>query len=487
MKKQDQLFFLIKSLSKKEKNNFRKRNSSNKNLIKLFDAIDSQEFYDVNQIKELFKNTKFIKQLHVTKNYLIKEILSSLRQDNSSISVSMKLNNLLTEIELLFKRELFDQCLFQIKKAEILANNYEKFNYSILILDWKRKLYLHQKNIFKNRSEFCEIISEQNENVKFVENELEYWNLILNQFEYFGKSENEKGHFFSNPLLKEEKNARSIRAKTNYYHIHYSNAVTSNNPQNALENLNKLIKLLEDLPLRIIEDPSSYITTLNNKVSLLLSLKRYDQIPITLELIRDIPNKYNLLDKEKISVRLNLRTYNVELEMYRDIKEFLNAEKLIITIEEFLSKNQKSITDSYRVLFYYQFAYIYFMLGNYNKSLIWTNTLLQNDLAKVRDDVYTYSRFLNLMIHFELGNNIVLKYAVDATRKHFRKKRNLLNFEKVLLNFFSKISMARSDLHKSLFIKLKENLFAATEEKKKLDVLDYIDFEEWITKNLNEF
>ena len=88
------------------------------------------------------------------------------------------------------------------------------------------------------------------------------------------------------------------------------------------------------------------------------------------------------------------------------------------------------------------------------------------------------------MIHFELGNNIVLKYAVDATRKHLRKKRTLLNFEKVLLNFFSKISLSRNEKHEMLFQKLKENLFSKTEANKKIDVLDYIDFEEWIRNKI---
>ena len=136
MKKQDQLFYLIKSLSSKEKINFKKRFFSKKTSIKLFDVIDSQDKFDANQIKELFKNTKFIKQLHVTKNYLTKDILKSLREDSSPNSVNIQLNNLLTDIELLFRRELFDQCLFFIKKAEKLASEYEKFTYTNIILDW---------------------------------------------------------------------------------------------------------------------------------------------------------------------------------------------------------------------------------------------------------------------------------------------------------------------------------------------------------------
>ncbi len=487
MKKQEQLFYLIKSLSKSEKRNFRRNNTFSKNYLQLFDAIDSQEEYNNNEIKDLFKNTKFINQLHVTKNYLTKQILRSLRNDNSTISVDTRLNNSLSEIEILYKRELFDYCLQLIQKAEKLAEQFEKHNYLNIILNWKRKIYMQHKNIFNNIYSVDKIIKQQAKNIEASDNENKYWKLTLDQLDNFGKTLNERSDFFKNRLLLNEKNALSLRGKTNYYHIHYSNAVTSNKPDEGLENLNKLVELIETNHIRITDDPTPYVTTLSNKVSLLLTIKQYDNIPSILKKIRDIPNKYDIHNKEKISVKLNLRTYNVELEMYRDLKHFEKAEELINVVENFLNANRKSITKNYIVLFYYQFAYVYFMLNNYNKSLRWTNMLLQNDLAKIRDDIYLYSRFLNLMIHFELSNNIVLKYAVDATRKSLRKKRILLNYEKVLLRFFSKISMSRKEDRNKIFSDLKKDLFAKTDVKKKMDVLDYIDFGSWINKKLENF
>jgi hypothetical protein len=487
MKKQEQLFYLINSLSKSEKRNIRKNFSNDSNYLKLFDAIDYQDEYDDKKIRELFKNTKFIRQLHVTKNYLTKQILKNLRNDNSTISVDTRLNNYLSEIELLYKKELFDYCLQLIQKAEKLAEQFEKNNYLNLIQNWKRKIYMQQKNIFEHTGEVKKIIDQQATNIKVTSNENKYWELTLEQFDNFEKPLKKREKFFKNNLLLDEKNALSLRGKINYYHIHYSNALISDNSNYGLDNLNKLVELLETNPLRITDDPTSYITTLSNKVSLLLTIKQYDEIPILLKKIREIPEKYEIHNKEKISVKLNLRTYNIELEMYRDLKQFENAEALIDIVQNFLTVNQKSITKNYIVLFYYQFAYIFFMLNNYNKSLRWTNKLLQNDLAKIREDIYLYSRLLNLMIHFELSNNIVLKYAVDATRKSLRKKRSLLNYENVLLRFFSKISMARKEDRKSFFLKLKNDLFAKTDNNKKLDVLDYIDFEEWIGNKLIKY
>lgn len=485
MKKQEQIFYLIKSLSESEKINFKKNISVKNNYINLFKVIDSQENYDSNEIKELFKNSKFIKQLHVTKNYLTKQILKSIRNDNPVKSINTKLNNLLSEIEILFNRELFDQCLFITQKSEAIAKEYEKHNYINIILDWKQKLYLQKRNVINDKILFDEIFTEKYKSLDSAKTENEYWNLTISQFEYFGKPLEEKEDFFQNPLLNNIKNANTLRSKINFHHIHYSNLVTINKPNEAVEHLNTIVNEIEAHPNRITENPSPYITTLNNKVSLLLNIRNYDQIPSLLNKIRAIPENFNIEDKEKISTKLNVRTYNVELEMYRDIKMYDRALELIPVVESYLSKNQKSITNDYTVLFYYQFAYIYFMVEDYSKALYWTNRLFENDLANIRADIYTYARFLNLMIHFELKNNIVLKYAVDATRKNFRKRRNLLNFEKVLLKFFSKISMANKSEYDILFNELKTNLFAKTEKHKRNDILDYIDFESWIDKKLD--
>lgn len=485
MKKQDQIFYLVKSLSKSEKRNFRTNTTGAKNYIKLFDVIDSQQKFDGNEIKELFKNSKFIKQLHVTKNYLIKQILKSLRNDNPAKSINIKLNNLLSEIEILYSRELFDQCLFLTEKAANIAKEYEKHNYSSIILNWKQKIFLQTKNVVSDKYLFDELFSDKAKSNSSSNIENEYWNLTISQFDNFSKPPKEKAKFFKTPLLRNFENAKTLRSKINYHHIHYSNFVTNNKPAEALSHLQKLEKEIEFNPHRISEDPSAYITTLNNQVSLLLNTRNYEQISHLLNKIRAIPEKFNIGDKDKISTKLNVRTYNVELEMYRDIKDYEKALDLIPIVENYISENQKAINRDYTVLFYYQFAYIYFMVGNYNKSLNWTNKLFGNDLAKIRGDLYTYSRFLNLMIHFELSNQIVLKYAVDATRKHLRKNRTLLNFEKVLLKFFSKISMANKNEYNNLFTELKTNLFANTEENRKNDILDYIDFESWIDKKLD--
>ena len=104
MKPSTELFHLIKSLSKSEKRYFKLSSalqSGDKNYLKLFEAIELQEEYNEDSIKEQFKAETFIKHLPSEKNHLYNLILKSLRgfyADNSAASI---LQEHLRNIELL--------------------------------------------------------------------------------------------------------------------------------------------------------------------------------------------------------------------------------------------------------------------------------------------------------------------------------------------------------------------------------------------------
>lgn len=483
MVKKEQLFCLIKSLTKAEKRYFRlfaSVNSSDANYILLFDAIDSQNIYDEKAIKEKFKEKNFTKQLHVTKNYLNKLILKSLRNYHSKISVDAELKELLREVEILYRKELFEQCSDALTKAERISKELENQTALLEIKNWQRKLLLTKGEPFRNQKKINNVINDEKEIIENLSVHNKYWDYTINIFDYFGKSKKELNKLLKDPLIKDEKNAKTLQSKILFYHLNYSIAIAKSDTGGALEILTQLIKLIEKYPARITHDPHSYITALNNKIGMLLSVKNYDEIHDLILKIRNVPQKYKLKDERKITFKLWLRTYNVELEMYRDTENIKRGIELIDEVKDFVSKNKDSISPDYKSLLFYQFAYIYFMNKNYIESLKWINKIIGGEIGKGREDIESYARFLNLIIHYELNNIYVLKYAVESTRRFLKKKRDLKDFEKILLKFFSKLSTTHSEKHKELFADLNKELFLNTGAVQKANVLDYLNFDKWI-------
>jgi len=144
------------------------------------------------------------------------------------------------------------------------------------------------------------------------------------------------------------------------------------------------------------------------------------------------------------------------------------------------------IPKSYHVLILYQIAYLHYLNDAFDKALPFLNDIFSFKANDVRQDIQAYAHLLFLIIHFELKNITLLRYAVESCRRFLKKKRNLYNFEKKLLTCFSRLSTISKSEYEYQFILLKETLFEGMSEKEKMNVLDYLNFENWIEKNLKK-
>ncbi len=482
MAKTDGLFSLIKSLSKSEKRYFSisvGTGQRHKKYLQLFKAMDAQSKYDEQQIRAEFSRDPMVTQLHVAKNYLKQLILKSLRSFYADDSSDMKLHNALQDIEILFKRDLFDQCLTRIGQAEKLAQRYQNQTVQLELLNWKRRLHLLRLGSYSAQGEIQKIINQEEQLIQQMEHISKYWNLTINLRVRFGDSDFAK--ILQHDYLKSGANATSFRSKILYYHLLYSSQTVAGDHTASEQALNDMIEYLKSQTDLIKEDPGPYVTALNNKIGLLLNQRRYPEIIPILNEIRDIPRQYKLKQRDTTTMKLWLRSYNVELELYRDAHQIDKGIELIPTVKAFMQRHEKDIPKEYHVLFRYQFAYLFFMAGDHRSSLQDINHILAQRNSGVRDDIVSYAHFLNLIIHHELGNTTVLRYAVDATRRFIKKRGKIEDFERELLRFFSRISTQPVLNHRHLFLQLRNKLFGPTPLLDSQQ-LDYLDFEHWLNQ-----
>jgi hypothetical protein len=475
MVKKGNLFLLIKSLSKSEKRYLRiyaGMSGRDANYLQLFDAMDGQKEYDEEQIRKKLKEKKFLSQLHVTKIYLTELILKALKNYHSDTSVHSKLLDLLKDIELLFDKELYDLCYYKIQKAEDLAGKYEKLSLLTEIFFWKRKLALA---VSGNRKDIHSLLVKEKEAIEQMNVLNTYWHHTIN----IGNLIHDDN--FSRELTETKSNiAYALQSQVLHYHILYSLHFIKGDIKKAEKNISQLIKLLEKYPDRIKEDPHSYVTAIGNKIGLYLSDKRWDEIPALIYKIREVPSKYKLKNESRFTVRLWLRMFNVELEMYRDSRQLEKGITLMDEIQQFIEKRRKVIPADYILLFYYQFANIFFLKKEYLKSLRWLNEIINPNFGNTREDIQSYARILNLIVHFELNNIIVLRYAVDSCRRFLKKKRTEISSDKKLLNLFSKLSHAYPEEYQAIFQKAHTEIFPPDSRQTQ----DYIDLKGWLEEKI---
>lgn len=475
MVKKGNLFLLIKSLSKSEKRYFRiyaEMSGRDVNYLQLFDVIDGQKEYDESEIRKKLKGKRFLSQLHVTKIYLTELILKALKNYHSDNSIQSKLLDLLKDIELLFDKELYDLCYYKIQKTEDLASKYEKLPLLIEVLFWKRKLALA---ISVNRKDIHSLLIKENGAIEQMKALNTYWQHTIN----IGRLINDD-IFLRELSVKEIDNTYALQSRILHSHILYSLCFIKGDIKGAEKHISDLIKLLEEFPERIKEDPHSYVTAIGNKIGLYLADKRWDEIPALIHKIRELPLKYKQKNESKLTVRLWLRTFNVELEMYRDSRQLEKGIVLMDEIQQFIEKRRKIIPADYVLLLYYQFANIYFLKKEYVKSLHWLNEIINSNFGDIREDIQSYARILNLIVHFELNNIIVLRYAVDSCRRFLKKKRTEIISGEKILNLFSKLGHAYPDEYQIILKKAYTEIFPAHS----LQPQDYIDIKGWLEEKI---
>src|SRR5579872_6972529 len=102
----DTLHELIQGLTPSEKGYFKKyaASQSEKNYIKLFDAITAMETYDEEKLVRKLKNSVQARHRSRIKNYLFQNIVRALLFYHEESTPKVAVSNLLNEAEMLFSR-----------------------------------------------------------------------------------------------------------------------------------------------------------------------------------------------------------------------------------------------------------------------------------------------------------------------------------------------------------------------------------------------
>ena len=202
--------------------------------------------------------------------------------------------------------------------------------------------------------------------------------------------------------------------------------------------------------------------------------------------MRYLPEKLGSKCTKVIKAKVFERSYNHELTMYLTTCQFEKAVYLISDIEKGVEEFREAIDKQHEIIFYFDFAYLYFMQQEYKKALLWCNKIINDAVIDIRQDVYCFARILNLLIHYELGNEDLLEYRVKSAYRYLHKRQRLYKFETSVLNFIrKKIPHIVSDKNLiGAFKELKTELEEITKDPFEKKAIEYFDFISWIESKI---
>ena len=156
-------------------------------------------------------------------------------------------------------------------------------------------------------------------------------------------------------------------------------------------------------------------------------------------------------------------------------------------IAHFVTENLYKIPKDYIASFQFQLASIHFMRNDLKRALFWINQFLNSRFKQVRPDLKKQVLMLNLMVHLEQKNLIVLSYYVKSTSRYMNKVKEIMPYEEILLKFFIRIGKLPLLDYKAAFHNLKKQLYPPDADPLiPSDVIGYIDYRAWINRQLGK-
>jgi hypothetical protein len=497
MKPSIELFKLIKSLTKSEKRFFKmisSLQSGDKNYLKIFDYIEKQEVYNEEELKKSFNKETFIKHLPSEKNHLYKLILKSLRSFYSEQSISSILKQEIKNVEILYNKALYKECEKFVARAKELASEYEKFYYWFELISWQKKLLEEAYEEGEFTTNLDELIEEEELVIAKLRNLAEYqiiYSKINLIFRSGGFTRNEKERKIVEDiadyhLIKGKNTAISTRASSMCYYIKGLCAATNRNYDESFQFFNRTKEIL-DKNLKIKEDSQQrYVMTLFHLLRCHIDNNDFQEAKKLIATIRNLPDKksFNSID---IYVKIITNTYNHELSLFHKMGDFSKSIELIPEIDKSFAPYEDKISKEQELYLLYNKAYSYFGVGEYKKSLSFLIEVLNDNEQNLRQDIYSFSRILNLIIHFELENYDYLEYIIKSTNRYLSKHEKDYTIEDVLIKYLRKLSKLNTNISQlEVFEELNLEVTKLLKNHNEQIILEYFDVRAWINSKINK-
>jgi hypothetical protein len=478
------LYDLVHSLSSSERRYFKLYVAShigkhNDLCVKLFGLMVRSEGKSLEKIEAKITFTKHPSRL---KNYLYDLILKSLESYHSKSSITIKIRKLINQIENVYNKALYEQCIVLAKKSLKEAEKIDHQNFKIDILDW----YLNALRQLENKkfaSLHKELQTKQQDAINKLRLEKEYKKINQSTFQLtkrFGtlrsvEDADRLKEMMDNPLLSDYSLATSFYSKTNFNttQSNYFKFIGDTKKTNYYQKQNLL--LYEDYPARIDLDQYNYITALNNyslSCSDLGDYEKADYYFSKMEKLTPFTNQVDVKIFEYLSAN--------RLDLYLRSGQLDKALEQSIKIEADLIKHGKRVTALFKTVVQSNLCYLFLATGHYRKALQYNNHIIDEDKVNYRSDIFRFARIMNLIVHYELNDQYSIEYFYEATERFINKQIEIYAFERWFLTFF-KTLIKTNEADKQAFFKAREvELLAVFEDVNERKVISHFNILAWI-------
>jgi len=495
----DQLFMLVKSLTKSEKRNFRLyatrlESGSDTKFLQLFDVLDKLSDYDEPLLLKKLQGGVEKAQLPNLKRHLYKQLLISLRLIYIQKNIDIEIREQIDFARILYGKGMYMQALKLLERIKRIALDHHQDILHLEILEFQKLIearHITRSRQVKNKMEDLLEESLRRSQITLTASKLSNFNIsVQGWYIQFGHAKNDREsqavRAFFEANLPGELNTEKLTffERINLYQSYLWYNYVLLDFQACRHYTGLWVELFETYPQMKDKDPDLYMRGL---YYLLMSayflgdlptfernLKAFEQFS---EANRDLFNTnsgmvaFVYLHLSKLNYAYLTGNYEAGLNL---------APHILETIPQY-----EALSDIHRMLlFYYKIAYLYFGCGNFEKALQYLNEIIDLKGGSLREDLHFNARLLHLLCHYESGNYDLIAYLSESLHRSFGNSEDISKLQKATLQFVKKLIRVPTSESRAAFDKFHRQVLKLAANPYERKATLYLDIPMWAESHL---
>jgi hypothetical protein len=460
MRSKEDLFHLIKAMSKSEKRYFtldaQKSGKKGSKYLDLFQAINNMDEYEESKLKK-----KFPKNLSSDKAYLYDAILRSMRDYRSSKSKAAQIKEMILDSRYLYERGLYSQCEERLKEAEDLALLMDDQLSSLEVIKEKRQLVwdLRKKNY---EEEIQSILLEKEQSLKHLNEEFKLLDLydqlstmVMKKLDLDDEdSRNALKQRFRIEDMELEELPGSPRAVRRFYlcaAIYYHLLGNFNKVELYYQ---KVVDWWDANPSYKDEEFYKYVVDISNLLHAWYRKGEFRKIPELLDKIQE-ETSTNVHDQKIVFHRLSM----FKLLYFINSGQTAGIDNLIQEIE--FGLKEFKVNPVSRLMLVINLAVLLFIHASYAECMEWCQRVIKGKKIDSRKNLQNGIYLLYLAAVYESEDLDVVENTIRAVQRFFQQDETITKqgaFELRVVDYFKKMINAPLNELNDVFRSFKDYL-----------------------------
>ncbi len=490
----DNLFDLIKSLSKSEKRQFslyagRLGVNEQAKFMQLFAILDKQSQYNEAQIlthKEISK-----KQLSNLKGHLYKQILISLRLNPIHQNIRLQIREQLDFATILYHKGLFSQSLKMLERAKTMALDHEEKNMAAEIIELEK--VIESQYITRSISNRAELLVAESATIGSL-NEIssQLSNLSLQLYSLFlqkgyVKSDAELKYvneFFQSRIPDLQLDSLGFRERLWYYNAQLWYNFIIQDFLACYTYATRWTELFYRAPKMIDLNPVFYLRGIQYLLEALFFIGDVSRFKTALLRFEQTLDQPSFPKRDNVQSLAFLYRYGHKINAHFMAGTFEEGLSLVEPVLAGIDHYREKIDEHHVLIFYYKIACLYFGCGQYKQCIHYLSLIIDNKSLGMREDLLCFSRILNLVAHYEAGIDYQIERLIRSTYKFLIKMEDLHQVQRAMISFIRSLTQVYPHEIKNSFKGLHKTLSQYKDDPFERRSFLYLDILTWLQSNI---